>query len=202
MISSLKGIIDEILLDSITIDVNGVGYFVYIPKRYLHLLELEQEVKIFTVLIHREDAMKLYGFETKEEREFFNLLISVSGIGAKGAISILSDLTLTDIVTSIYSNDTKKLSSVSGIGNKTAQRIILELKEKISKLKFEISGEINSTSNIDSEEIEETKLALLALGYSEKESNNVLNWLKENKPELNKSDDLIREALLWLSSNA
>jgi len=200
MISSLKGKIEEILLDGFTVDVNGVGYFVSAPKRFLHQLELDNDIKIFTVLIHREDAMKLYGFETKEERELFNLLISVSGIGAKVAISILSELTPSDIVTSIYSNDIRKLSSVSGVGGKTSQRIILELKEKISKLKFEISGIPNS--KVDSEEIEETRGALLALGYSEKETNNVLTWLEENKSELNKSDDLIRESLLWLSSNS
>lgn len=193
---------DEIFLEGVSVDVNGVGYFIYLSKRYLPELEPGKEVKIFTTLIHREDTMKLFGFKSKEERELFNLLTSVSGIGAKTALGMLSAFSVSDIVTSIYANDTKKLSKAPGIGIKTAQRIILELREKIAGLKTEITGTYDSSADSGKiEQYEETEAALFALGYSTQEVQSALKWLSEVKRELTKSDDMIRDSLMWLSSN-
>lgn len=201
MISFIKGIIDEVFLDGISVDVNGTGYYIYLSRRHLQVLNQEQEVKIFTTLIHREDSMKLFGFPNKEEREIFNLLLSVSGIGAKTALGVLSEFSGSDIVVTIYANDSKKLSKAPGIGIKTAQRIILELKEKISGFRAEITE--SSVSGRDSgkiEQYEETEAALFALGYNTHEVNNALKWLSEMKKDLEVSDDMIREALIWLSN--
>ncbi len=202
MYTFIRGIIDEILLEGACVDVNGVGYFVHLSKRYLVELNPGQEVKIFTTLIHREDTMKLFGFQTKEERELFNLLTSVSGVGAKTGLGILSAFSVSDIVTSIYANDSKKLAKAPGIGPKTAQRIILELREKLSSLKSEITGNTNiSKDNTKLEQYEETEAALYALGYSSGEIESAMKWLSDAMRNLSKSDDMIREALIWLSNN-
>jgi Holliday junction DNA helicase RuvA len=202
MYTFIRGVLDEIFLEGASVDVNGVGYFIYLSKRYLLDLEPGKEVKIFTTLIHREDTMKLFGFQTKEERELFNLLTSVSGIGAKTALGMLSAFSVSDIVTSIYANDTKKLSKAPGIGMKTAQRIILELREKISGLKTEITGSYDTSADSEKiEQYEETEAALFALGYSTQEVQSALKWLSEAKRDLTRSDDMIRDSLMWLSSN-
>jgi Holliday junction DNA helicase RuvA len=202
MYTFIRGILEEIFLEGVSVDVQGVGYFIYLSKRYLPELEPGTEVKIYTTLIHREDTMKLFGFQTKEERELFNLLTSVSGIGAKTGLGILSAFSVSDIVTSIYANDTKKLAKAPGIGLKTAQRIILELKEKIAVLKTEIKGTYDAPGDSEKiEQYEETEAALFALGYSTQEVQSALKWLSETRRELKKSDDMIRDSLMWLSSN-
>lgn len=202
MYNFVRGIADEIYSDSVSIDVHGVGYLVNISKRSLSQIVINEECKIYTTLIHREDTMKLFGFLNKDERELFNLLNSVSGVGAKTALAILSQFSVTEVITSIYGNDPKKLSKAPGIGIKTAQRMILELKEKIMAFKPEINdiSEISISSD-KLEQFEETEGALYALGYSNSEVGSALSWLNETKPELSKSDDMIREALMWLSNN-
>ena len=201
MISFIKGIIDDLAIDGATIDVNGVGYFLYLSKRHLQLLKENESVKIFTTLIHKEDSMKLYGFQSKEERELFNLLSSVNGIGSKTSLGLISEFNVSEIVIAIYANDVKKLSKAPGIGQKTAQRIILELKEKIATIKAELSTSGETLNNYNPEHYEETEAALFALGYSNNEVNSALKWLIEYKKDLTKSDDMIREALIWLSEN-
>ncbi|MBC7475231.1 MAG: Holliday junction branch migration protein RuvA [Candidatus Sericytochromatia bacterium] len=202
MYNFVRGKVDEVYIDSVSVDVCGVGYLINISKRYALDLTPELDVKIFTTLIHREDTMKLYGFESKKERELFNMLNSVSGIGSKTALAILSQFDVSEVITSIYANDSKKLAKAPGIGIKTAQRLILELKEKISTFKSDISGnfEIQKDSS-KLEQFEETEGALFALGYSSQEVSLAIKWLTEAKSELSKSDDMIRESLMWLSSN-
>lgn len=200
MITFIKGIIEDISVDGISIDVSGVGYFIHISKKYLQELQEGEFVKIFTTLIHKEDYMKLYGFKNKEERELFNLLNSVSGIGNKTSIGILSEFNVADVITIIYSNDAKKLSKAPGVGLKTAQRVILELKEKISHLRNKTNiSDASTKASYNVEAFEETEAALTALGYSDSEINSTIQWLLEFKKDLTKSDDLIREALIRLS---
>ncbi|MEK7434956.1 MAG: Holliday junction branch migration protein RuvA [Cyanobacteriota bacterium] len=175
MYNFIKGIIDEVFVDNVSIENNGIGYFINIPKRFSYELKQGEQVKIFVTLVHREDAMKLIGFKTKEEREIFNLLNSVSGIGTKTALGVLSEFTILEIITLIYTNDPKKLSKAPGIGLKTAQRIILELKEKISAFKntnFDKNITNNDIDTSKKEQIEETESVLMALGYTENETKN------------------------------
>jgi Holliday junction DNA helicase RuvA len=200
MISYLKGKIEDIFFDSIVIEVNNIGYLVYVTKAFINQIEKDKIYKIYTTTIYKEDSVRIFGFKSKDERELFNLLYSVSGIGPKTALSILSYLQISEIIFSIYSNDTKKLSKIPGIGLKTAQRIILELKEKISTFKSEVD-DMNIKYNIPSDTLEETEMTLLALGYSKKEIKEAIDFVKENIQNIKSSEDMIKEALIWLSNN-
>jgi len=200
MISYLKGKIEDIFFDSIVIEVNNIGYLVYVTKTFINQIEKDKIYKIYTTTIYKEDSVRIFGFKSKDERELFNLLYSVSGIGPKTALSILSYLQISEIIFSIYSNDTKKLSKIPGIGLKTAQRIILELKEKISTFKSEVD-DMNIKYNIPSDTLEETEMTLLALGYSKKEIKEAIDFVKENIQNIKSSEDMIKESLIWLSNN-
>lgn len=162
-------------IDSIVVEAAGVGYLIYIPTQYFDMLPDEgEDVKIYTYLCVREDAMILYGFLSKDDLEIFKLLITVSGIGPKGGLAILSTLPADDLRFAILSGDSKAISKAPGIGAKTAQRVILDLKDKLSledafekKLENQTSGaavSMNSTVKNDA------VMALNALGYSSTES--------------------------------
>lgn len=200
MYNFIRGVIDEVLIDGISIENNGIGYFVSVPKRTIFEIKENEEIKIFTVLVHREDAMKLFGFKSKEEREIFKLLNSVSGVGAKTALGVLSEFTAFDIITAIYANDSKKLSKAPGIGIKTAQRIILELKEKITSFKNSDSIIPSASDNLKTEQIQETEAALFALGYSKNEIEKAIVYVMQSYPNFVDVDDFIRESLIWLSN--
>lgn len=134
MISFLVGVIEEKNENQLIMDVNGVGYDVCVSSNTLSSLPLAGEtVKIYTYLAVREDGVYLYGFSSKEERELFYKLITVSGVGPKLAISILSGLSLSDLILAIIQEDSKLLSKIKGLGKKTAERICLELKDKLDK---------------------------------------------------------------------
>lgn len=201
MYNFIKGVVDEILIDGISIENNGIGYFVNVPKRTIFELQENQELKIFTTLIHREDSMKLFGFKSKEEREIFKLLNSVSSVGAKTALGVLSEFTAFEIITAIYANDSKKLSKAQGIGIKTAQRIILELKEKITSFKNSDNIIPSSSDNLKTEQIQETESALFALGYSKNEIEKAIIYVMQTFPDFIEVDDFIRESLIWLSNS-
>lgn len=164
MIGYLRGKVIRDDIKSILLDVNGVGY-----KVFTHIGDLEQrkapELELFTYLAVRENALDLYGFTTKEELDFFELLLTVSGIGPKSAMAILSVASITTLKTAISTEDSSHLTKVSGIGKKNAEKIVLELKDKIGTYVFD--GKLESH---DGDAIE----ALKALGYSERESREAL----------------------------
>ena len=168
MYSYIRGPLAEVELDHIVIDVYGVGYTIYIPTNCMEYLPgIGEECKIHTYLYVREDAMMLYGFLTKDDLDLFKQLISVSGIGPKGALGILSALL------AILAGDSKAIAKAPGIGAKTAQRVILELKDKMSledafekKLDHEKVMMASSNNQVKNDAV----LALTALGYSSSES--------------------------------
>ena len=174
MYSYIRGPLAEVELDHIVIDVNGIGYNLYIPTNcFEYLPGLGEECKIHTYLYVREDAMILYGFLTKDDLELFKQLISVSGIGPKGALGILSALSADDLRFAILAGDSKAISKAPGIGAKTAQRVILELKDKMSledafekKLEHAQAPVMSSNNQVKNDAV----LALTALGYSSTES--------------------------------
>lgn len=174
MYSYIRGPLAEVELDHIVIDVYGVGYNVYIPTNcFEYLPGLGEECKIHTYLYIREDAMVLYGFLTKDDLNLFKQLISVSGIGPKGALGILSSLSADDLRFAILAGDSKAIAKAPGIGAKTAQRVILELKDKMSledafekKLVNERAHEVTSNNQVKNDAV----MALTALGYSSSES--------------------------------
>lgn len=170
MIGYLKGEVAGIYEDKIILEVNGIGYNVYMPASSLDLIDgLGITCKIYTYLAVREDAMLLYGFLTKDDLDFFKLLIQVNGIGPKGALALLSVMTTDDLRFAILSDDAKKIGKAPGIGPKTAQRVIIDLKDKVS-LQDTFESAISNTVDAAKEELgskrDEAAQALIALGYS------------------------------------
>ncbi len=173
MISYIKGIIEEVEEDKVIIDNNGIGYGIFMPQSSLELIGPGEELKIYTYLNVKEDAMQLYGFLSKEELNLFKKLIGVSGVGPKGGLSIITACPGDSLQTAIISGDAKAISKAQGIGAKTAQRIIIELKDKIDleEVIFTNSGEAVADTGVKSDAIE----ALIALGYSRTSAFNAVN---------------------------
>lgn len=180
MYSYLNGIVTDIYPDHITIDVNGVGYQVYTPNSYE--FHLNQTHKVFLHHYVREDAILLFGFQTKEARELFIKLLGVKGIGPKSAIAILATGNPNDVIAAIEIGNVKFLSKFPGIGPKASQQIILDLK---GKLNFEAT-DVRFRDNL--KEVEE---ALQSLGYKSKEIKKAIQKLDGKKP----TDQLVKDAL-------
>lgn len=180
MIISLKGALAHLGTDYAIVDVGGVGYQVFLSARQIRDLPAEgQPVTLYTYLAHREDAMLLYGFPSLEERELFLMLTSVSGVGTKTGLSILSAMSASDVVTAIATADAKRLAKAPGIGKKTAERLILELKEKLTakRTAFRETLGVQALAPASglSTELQEAELALLSLGYDPDEIATVLS---------------------------
>lgn len=174
MYAYIKGELAETNPDYIVIETGGIGYQVFISgQTFEYLPVVGEEIKVYTYLYLREDAMILYGFLTKDDLELFKLLISVSGIGPKGGLAILSALSADDLRFAVLSGDSKAISKAPGVGAKTAQRVILELKDKMSlEDAFEKKSEhvqnlkISGNGQVRNDAV----MALTALGYSSAES--------------------------------
>jgi Holliday junction DNA helicase RuvA len=171
MIASVRGEVAHLGKDNVVVDVNGVGYQVYVSQRHLsELPNVGEAVKIFTHLVHREDAMLLFGFASLDERELFLLLNSVSGIGAKTALGVLSALSVSDVVTAVVGNAPARLAKAPGVGKKTAERIVLALREKLQEWQPVRSATPSARrAAVMANEPDEVEAALLALGYAEDE---------------------------------
>ena len=175
MISRLTGKLVEKTPPQIVIDVNGVGYEADVSMQtFYNLPPLGETVQVFTQLVVREDAHLLFGFATAEERKTFRQLIKVSGIGAKTALGILSAMTADELAQAVAEEDVKRLSSAPGIGKKTAERMVLELRGKlithtVTDGLFAAPSENDETNDIVS--------TLLALGYSEREAKDAVNGI-------------------------
>lgn len=199
MYSYIKGELSEIVAENhIVVENDGIGYNIYIPGQVLSLLPgVGEEVKIYTYLCVREDAFILYGFLTRDDLNVFKLLIGVSGIGPKGALAILSVMSTDDLRFAVLSDDAKAIAKAPGVGNKTAQRLIIELKDKLSledafeqKLSHTqeaVSG--NGLKGIRNEAVE----ALVSLGYSSTEALKVLRDIEIT--EDSSVEDILKLAL-------
>jgi len=199
MIDSLRGKLAYKSPTYIRVDVNGVGYGLNIPvSTYNALGDVSGDVSLFTYLHVREDIMRLYGFKTEEELANFKLLISVTLIGPQLALGILSSLSSDELKRAIIKDDFNKLDSVPGVGKKTAQRIIIELKEKISPV-GELLDEEVALNEEETALVEEAVRALISLGCSKKEAVLAIKasymTIKEKKPSL---QELIGHALKQL----
>lgn len=174
MYAYIKGELAEINTDHIVVEAGGIGYQVFISlQTFDYLPSVGEDLKIYTYLYLREDAMILYGFLTKDDMELFKLLISVSGIGPKGGLAILSTLEADDLRFAILSGDAKAISKAPGVGGKTAQRVILELKDKLSlEDAFEAKTEhVQKNAAVAGGSVKnDAVMALTALGYSSTES--------------------------------
>ncbi len=180
MYAYIKGSLEVKTRGYIVIDVNGIGYKIYMSETAIaELGEIGQIVKVHTYLKVKEDEMSLYGFNTNEELRMFELLLSVSGIGAKSAINILSNITPSSFALAVITNDVAKIKALPGIGPKGAQRIILELKDKLNKQQDIEEVEKQVEKVIDTQKYNEAISALQVLGYSKKEIEKALQGINE-----------------------
>lgn len=191
MISSLRGPIIETGNRFVVIDVNNIGYKVYVTDNTLHTLKIGNEITLRTYLVVREDALDLYGFTSQKEKSFFELLINISGIGPKSALNVLSLVSIETLASSIRSGSVAHLVKVSGIGRKTAEKILLELKDKLGGI--ENDGGISSDMSSDMDAIE----ALRALGYNADEAREAL---KKIDPEITDTGKKVKAALKSLAN--
>ena len=198
MYAYIKGILAEITEDAIIVENQGIGYEIAVPGQVFdYLPSVGDEVKIYTYHYVREDAILLYGFLTKEDVRIFKMLIGVSGIGPKGALAILSVLSTDDLRFAILGDDAKAIAKAPGVGAKTAQRVIIELKDKLSledafeqKLANQAQkAELNPAVGVKNEAI----LALTSLGYSQSEALKVLQGI-EISPD-DQVEDVLKMAL-------
>ncbi len=190
MITQIKGRLVEKTPTQVVVDCNGIGYEINISLYTFSSLSSDENIKLFTHLQVREDAHILYGFFTVLERAVFRLLISVSGIGASTARTMLSSLTSSEIQKAIVTDDVATIQGVKGIGLKTAQRLIIELKDKIKSLQGSDEIPVFKSNTIK----EETLSALEVLGYSRKASEKVVDKLIQGDPD-NTVEELIKSAL-------
>lgn len=195
MFAYIKGSLEIKTNNYVVIDVNGVGYKIFMSQKGIETLdEIGNIVKIYTYYYVREDNISLYGFTTNEELRMFELLLSVSGIGAKSAITMLSAISPSEFAISVISNDTSKLTKVPGIGNKTAARIILELKDKL-KTEQAIEKDEKTEEVVSKQEINEEALAALqVLGYNKKEVEKILEKFDSSKMTV---EEIIKAALSY-----
>lgn len=197
MYSYFKGELVEKNEDSIVIETGQIGYLIYVPGQVLdYLPSIGETIKIYTYLHVREDAMILYGFLTKDDLKVFKLLLGVSGIGPKGALSILSVMTTDDLRFAVLGDDAKTIAKAPGVGAKTAARLILELKDKLSlqdALDQTLEKNQDLTFNESNLVKKEAIQALVALGYSSTEATKVLSSIEIG--ENTTVEDLLKLAL-------
>ena len=211
MISYLKGQVIEITKNTtnkiiLIIEVNKIGYEVQIPSRLARKLsvEIEETVQIFTHQQIKEDRQILYGFASVAERDIFRQLIGVSGIGTQSAIALIDSLGITDLVSAIVNNNIPTLTKTPGIGKKTAERLILELKTKLAQWREDAGIEISpSTKTVipKTEIIEDLEMTLLALGYTKEEIEQAISAIRQDNQLLKNPnlEEWIRSAISWLS---
>ena len=197
MIAYLRGICKYSGTDYIVLEVNGIGHKVFVPAPVVYKFSTEgEEVIVYTHLYVREDALQLYGFLEKEELELFELLLQVSGIGPKGAVAVLSAIPAQSLKQAVINEQVSTLTKVPGIGKKTAQRLIIELKDKLAKMM--IGGSAPMVITPLSPNLDEAHQALIALGYGAAEVRRAVHKITGQSPELG-TEEIIKKALLELA---
>lgn len=202
MISYVRGELAAVEQQKAIVDVCGVGYGVYMPQQALSVLPpVGSEIKLYTYLNVKEDAMQLFGFLTKDDLNIFRLVIGVSGIGPKGGLNILSCMSPDELRFAIMSGDAKAISAAPGIGKKTAEKLILELRDKIdieNVLEHAARGDSElpaGTGDAENSMQAEAVQALVALGYGNAES---LRAVRRTSPECISVEEILKEALKYL----
>ena len=201
MISFLDGVLEEALPTQIIVNVHGVGYHVMIPlSSFERLSNPGSRVKILTHLVVREDSHVLYGFGTPGERDLFRLLTQhVSGVGPKLALAILSGMSVEMFKAAVVSGDIAAISRVSGVGKKTAERVILELKDKVGvAAEWEAASAANAPSERD-QAIHDAALALISLGYKQLEAHKAIKQCLAGASETPPAEELVKMALKILA---
>ncbi|MDO8953247.1 MAG: Holliday junction branch migration protein RuvA [Gammaproteobacteria bacterium] len=208
MIGSIFGILIEKTLNTLLIDVNGLGYEVEVPMTTLYLLPaIGEKIKLYTHFVVREDAQQLYGFISQRDRRLFRELIKVNGIGSKSALSILSGMEADTFAQCIISGDCMMLVKIPGIGKKTAERLLIEMRDRLANWEWssaaagQLTGQTIKLANLDpSKQAEHDAIsALVSLGYKPLEASKAISKLVDNYTT---SDQLIRAALQGMMKSA
>ena len=206
MYDYLKGHIISKQLNSyrgshIVLDVNNIGYLINTGKRTIENIPPEEEIKVYVSLSHKEDSMSLTGFLTKEERDIFNILQSVSGIGIKLALLIMDEFSITELIDIMIREDFKELSRAKGVGAKVAQKIILELKDKLINWSNVTPVDVSDieAKEIDKDSIAEVQSVLISLGYSANEAKSAIKEIINCKKGFTKAEDILKYSLEYLS---
>ena len=198
MINFVSGKLKEVLQDSIIVETNGIGFGIFFPaSNFKNLPQVEEDIKVFTYTNVKEDELSLYGFLTREDREMFLKLLTVSGVGPKGALNIISTLGFSTLMKAIASEDSKLISSVQGIGSKTASKICIELGDRIRKMNFEGKVDIIKKNNTENQKInalkDEVVEAMVKLGFKENRAREIIASLDIKGDET--SSDILKLAL-------
>ena len=196
MISYIKGILEDMSPGMVVVDNHGIGYQMMVPMRGESFPKIGQEIKIYTHMHVREDDVSLFGFLSKEEKEAFELLIGVNGIGPKVGLSVLSTLSVYELKMAVISEDVKTISKTPGLGPKGAKKLILELKDKLSFEELEEDGvgaEVFDTSADSSDSVMITIEGLVSLGYSKSEAAIAVNKVEDAKDLT--PEELLKKAL-------
>lgn len=204
MIAFLKGMVEDITENSLVLDVHGVGYEVLVPGQILDRMgETGQEIKLYTYMQVREDAVILFGFLTKDDLQMFRMLIAVNGVGPKAGLAILSALGADDLRFAVLADDAKRIAKTPGIGAKTAQKIILELKDKLD-LEDAFEKKLNADRitpetavAAGAEMVQDAVEALVALGYGNTEALKAVRAVKG--ADFMDVEQLLKEALKHMS---
>ena len=180
-----------------TVETGGIGYLLEVTARDFQQAT-EGELKVYTVLLHREDKMSLCGFLHREDRDIFNILTSVSGVGSKMALTLLDEFASSELIGFVIDGNFKALTRAKGVGPKLAQKIILELKDKLMNYQEKEPIKITSTKSADNQAIEDAQTVLISLGYERKEIEDAMSKAvsKLNNPS---AEDLLKESLIILS---
>ncbi len=199
MFSYIRGILEEIDIDSVVLENNGIGYKIFVPASQTNSFPRKgSEFKLYTYLQVKEDGLVLFGFLDKDSLSLFKQLLSVSGVGPKGALGILSVMSPNDLRSAILTQDAKGICKAPGIGAKTAQRIIIDLKDKVSLDDIVLSDDTSSSDfsgNISAAR-QEAAEALVALGYSLKEARNAVLKVEDNGSM--EVEDYLKNALKFM----
>lgn len=196
MIAHLQGMLAAKTVDRVVIDVHGVGYQVVVPlSTYYALPDLQERVLLLTTMYVREDTMRLYGFATPEEQEMFELLISVSSVGPRLALNMLSSLTAADLRQAIAQAETRRLQTIPGVGRKTAERVVLELQDKMAALALTTSGPSPLLVTADDQVMRDVISALLNLGYRQNEADKAVRAARARQNGKLLLEPLLKDAL-------
>jgi len=201
MIAHLQGILAVKTMQQVVVDVHGVGYQVSIPlSTYYSLPNLQEPVRLLTTLHVREDAMRLYGFATEDERALFELLVGVSSIGPRLALNMLSSIAAVELQRAISHSDVARLQTIPGIGRKTAERVVLELQEKVSLVQVAARVPVATVAESDADHlVGDVVSALLNLGYKRGEAEKAVHRVKADVNGTLAVEELLREALQQLA---
>lgn len=200
MIVFIEGILEKITNSSLILSTHGLGYEVYVPTSVLQKFDqIGTRYKLYTLAIYREDSQVLYGFIEPQEREFFRLMVEkVGGLGPKLALAVMNHFSVDELLTILASSDAERLATCSGIGKKTSQRMVLELKDCLKKQgKWVVdTGSTAASRLVDKQIYEDTLGALIALGYAKKQAEKTLNGLLTHLPLSEMSvESLLKKAL-------